>query len=311
MPITPNRSGALASHFRGKTAIVTGAASGIGKAVATALVQNGALCVFADIDEDGAAAAIDAAGRESPAGGGRAVAAALDVTDAEAVTDLAARTAGEHRSLDFVFNNAGINMSGAVSDFSLIHWRRVVEVNLLGVVHGVTAAYPIMIKQGGGHIVNTASMAGLLPSPMLAPYGMTKHGVVGLSLSLRMEAAAHGVRVSVVCPGVIDTPILDKGNPPEVPAVPAVPAVPNARALLEKLIGKAYPPEDLAGDILAGVATNRAFIVAPAHARRAWRIYRLAPALFVSGGTATLRRELARLQPHGDDQKLEQGSNYN
>ena len=170
MPITPSRSGALASHYRGKTAIVTGAASGIGKAVATALVQNGALCVFTDIDEDGAAAAADAAGRESQAGGGgTAVAAALDVTDAEAVTDLVARTAREHRSLDFVFNNAGINMSGAVSDFSLVHWRRVIEVNLLGVVHGVTAAYPIMIEQGGGHIVNTASMAGLLPSPHAGP----------------------------------------------------------------------------------------------------------------------------------------------
>jgi NAD(P)-dependent dehydrogenase (short-subunit alcohol dehydrogenase family) len=306
MPITPSRSDALASHYRGKTAIVTGAASGIGKAVATALVQNGALCVFADIDEDGAAAAAAAAGRKSPTGGGgTALAAALDVTDAGEVTDLVARTAREHKSLDLVFNNAGVNMLGAVSDFSLVHWRRVIEVNLMGVVHGVAAAYPIMIEQGGGHIVNTASMAGLLPSPMLAPYGMTKHGIVGLSLSLRIEAAAHAVRVSVVCPGVIDTPILHRGNPPEVPAVPAVPDVPTARALLEKLIGKAYSPEDLAGDILAGVATNRALIVAPASARRAWRIFRLAPELLVSGGTFTLRRELARLQRYGGSQEVD------
>ena len=84
-------------------------------------------------------------------------------------------------------------------------------------MHGVHAAYPVMIEQGSGHIVNTASLAGLLPSPGATPYAMTKHGVVGLSLSLRAEAAEHGVRVTAVCPGVVDTPILDKGGPDDLP----------------------------------------------------------------------------------------------
>jgi NAD(P)-dependent dehydrogenase (short-subunit alcohol dehydrogenase family) len=113
---------------------------------------------------------------------------------------------------------------------------------------------------------------------MLTPYGMTKHAVVGLSVSLRMEGAEHGVRVSVVCPGVIDTPILDKGNPPDLPAV-ASPL--DGRRMLGRSVGTPYPPASLAEDILAGVARNRAFIVSPRHARAAWRIYRLSPELFV------------------------------
>jgi NAD(P)-dependent dehydrogenase (short-subunit alcohol dehydrogenase family) len=144
---------------------------------------------------------------------------ALDVTDADAVAALVERTAQDHGHLDLLFNNAGVAVTGPVSELTLAHWNRVIDINLRGVVHGVVAAYPIMIRQGRGHIVNTSSLAGLLPSPMLTPYGMTKHGVVGLSESLRMEAAAHGVRVSVVCPGVIDTPLLDKGNPPDLPPV--------------------------------------------------------------------------------------------
>src|ERR1700722_10990736 len=123
-----------------------------------------------------------------------------------------------------------------------------------------------MIGQRRGHIVNTASLAWLVPSPGLAAYSMTKHAVVGLSTSLRAEAAAHGVRVSVVCPGVIDTPLLDKGNPPDIPTVGAMP---DGRSMLSQSMGSAYPAAALADDVLAGVARNRAFIVTPRHARAA------------------------------------------
>ncbi len=298
MPIKPRASGVPAGYYEGKTGIVTGAASGIGKALATALVHHGATCVFADVDEAGAKAAADAASGPAGAGGrGEGVAAALDITDLDAFTDLVARTARSHpnSSLDLLFNNAGISMAGPAAAFSLVHWRRVVDVNLLGVVNGVLAAYPLMIDQGHGHIVHTASLAGLVPGPMLAPYAMAKHGVVGLSTSLRMEAVAHGVRVSVVCPGVIDTPLLDKGNPTDVPEVAEVP---NGRALLERTVGKAVPAEELAEDILAGVARNRAFIVSPAHARRAWRLYRLAPAFLMDKGAALVQRRLGRDGAH-------------
>src|ERR1700722_15989680 len=131
-----------------------------------------------------------------------------------------------------------------------------------------------MIGQRRGHIVNTASLAWLVPSPGLAAYSMTKHAVVGLSTSLRAEAARYGVRVSVVCPGVIDTPLLDRPNPSDLPRVGEFE---SGRDLLERALGKAYPPELLARDVLAGVARNRPIIVAPHHARRTWFLARSAP----------------------------------
>ena len=277
------------THFQGKVAVVTGAASGIGKALSGALARRGATVVLADIDEAGAKAAADALAAGPP---GRVSGVALDVTDAEAVATLVQRTAEDHGHLDLLFNNAGIGVIGDVENLSLAHWNRVIDVNLRGVVHGVVAAYPIMIRQRSGHIVNTASLAGLLPAPLLTPYGMTKHGVVGLSTSLRMEAAAHGVRVTVVCPGVIETPLLDKTNPPDLPEVPAAPGV---RALLTAVIGKAYPAASLAEDVLDGVARNRPIVVTPLHARIPWRLYRLSPRLMIETGPRFMRR--AGLRP--------------
>ena len=273
------------THFQGKVAIVTGAASGIGKALSRALVQRGATVVLADVDEAGTKAAADDMAAGPP---GRASGVGLDVTDAEAVATLVERTAGDHGHLDFMFNNAGIGIVGQVRELTLAHWNRAIDVNLRGVVHGVVAAYPVMIRQGSGHIVNTASLAGLLPSPMLTPYGMTKHGVVGLSTSLRMEAVAHGVRVSVVCPGVIDTPLLDKGNPPDLPQVD----VPGARQLLTKMIGGPYPAASLAEDVLDALPRNRPIIVTPRHARIPWRVYRLSPRLIMESGPRFMRRAM-------------------
>jgi short-subunit dehydrogenase len=122
--------------------------------------------------------------------------------------------------------------------------------------------------------VNTASLAGLLPTPGQVPYAMTKHAVVGLSLSLRAEAAAHGVRVTVVCPGVVDTPILDKGGPDDLPK-PAVTG--NAKEILRHFQPRFYAPDRLAGDIVRGIDRNAALVIAPGSARRAWYLWRYAP----------------------------------
>jgi len=170
----------------GRIAIVTGAASGIGQALAGALVARGDTVVVADVDKDGAERI---AGDLSERGPGAATAAVVDVRDADAVQALVDQTRDRHGRLDLMVNNAGIAVGGDCRELLLAHWDRVIDVNLRGVVHGVQAAYPVMVEQGSGHIVNTASLAGLLPSPGATPYAMAKHGVVGLSLSLRAEAA--------------------------------------------------------------------------------------------------------------------------
>ncbi|HUO47931.1 MAG TPA: SDR family oxidoreductase [Acidimicrobiales bacterium] len=271
------------TQFTGRVALVTGGASGIGRALGAALVRRGALVVLADVDD---AAAKDTA-QEIGTG---ATSAGLDVRDAEAFAQLVAEVADEHGRLDLLFNNAGIGMGGEVAELTLAHWDRAIDVNLRGVVHGVAAAYPRMIRQGSGHIVNTASLAGLIPSPMLTPYAATKHAVVGLSTSLRGEAARHGVRVSAVCPGIIATPIWDKGNPDDLGDTPSLRA--GLEAAKSSILRRAYPPESLAEDVLDGVARNRPLILAPSHARTAWRIYRLAPRLLADGGSTMVRRVL-------------------
>ena len=110
-----------------------------------------------------------------------------------------------------MFNNAGIAWGGDTELLTLDQWNAIIDVNIRGVVHGVTAAYPVMLRQGHGHIVNTASMAGLTAAGQITSYVMTKHAIVGLSLALRSEAVPRGVGVLAVCPGAVETPILDKG----------------------------------------------------------------------------------------------------
>jgi NAD(P)-dependent dehydrogenase (short-subunit alcohol dehydrogenase family) len=267
----------------GATAIVTGGASGIGRAIATALALRGDTVVVADIDAERAE---HVAARLSERG--TAAAASLDVTDAEAVAALYRAVRDRHGRLDLVFNNAGIAVGGTADELTLDHWNKTVDVNLRGVIHGVHAAYPIMIEQGHGHILNTASLAGLVPAPMMLPYTTTKHAVVGLSLSLRAEAAAHGVRVSVICPGFVDTPLLDNTNP----GLPETRTGKNARAGALRVQRRLYTPEALARDVLRGVARNQALIVAPASARAVWRGVRLSP----EGAVRVAARAVNRLR---------------
>jgi NAD(P)-dependent dehydrogenase (short-subunit alcohol dehydrogenase family) len=272
------------TRFEGQVAVVTGAASGIGLALSGALARRGAVVVLTDIDGAAVKAAADDIGTRT---GARVTGLTLDVTDADAVAAVITGVHREHGHLDLLFNNAGVCIWGLMEDQSLAHWNRVLDVNVGGVLHGIAAAYPLMIDQGHGHIVNTASLAGLVLGPMLISYAMTKHAVVGLSVSLRGEAAAHGVRVSVVCPGLIETPLLDKANPTDLPPVARVP---DGRRLLSRSMGTPYPAAALAEDVLAGVARNRAYIVTPRRARLTWAAYRLAPELLARSGPAFLRR---------------------
>ncbi|GAA3067065.1 SDR family NAD(P)-dependent oxidoreductase [Streptosporangium carneum] len=260
-----------------RTAIVTGGASGIGRALCLRLGARGARVVVADLD---------GAGAERVAGECGGTAVTLDVTDARAVQNLVTTVRDDLGRLDFMFNNAGIAVGGTADELTLDHWNRAIDVNLRGVVHGVHAAYPVMVRQGFGHIVNTASLAGLLPAPMMAPYAAAKHAVVGLSLALRAEAAAHGVKVSALCPGFTDTPLLDHANP----GLPQTATGATARRSATRIQGGLYPVDALADDVMRGLARDRALIVAPASGRIAWRVARLSPALAVRLASLTARR---------------------
>ena len=252
--------------FDGRVAIITGGASGIGRALAEELVAHGCRVVLADIN--GAQAEQVAAGLR--ARGAAAESAPVDVRDAEAVRALVEKVGREGR-LDYLFNNAGVATFGEARDMALADWNRIIDVNLRGVVNGVVAAYPLMIRQGGGHIVNTASAAGLAPTPSATAYAMTKHAVVGLSTSLRGEAARFGVRVSAVCPGFIDTPLKDSLQLLNCDRETALRAFPL----------KLHPADECARVVLRGVARNRPIIVVTSFARLAWLVYRLSPSLAI------------------------------
>lgn len=188
----------------GKIAVVTGAASGIGRSTALLFGRLGATVHAADLDDEGARAVA----REIESAGGRATAHAVDVADPAAVEALAERVYVADAAVDILHNNAGVGHLGRVDDTTLEEWQRVLGINLMGVVHGVHSFVPRMLRQGRpAHIVNTASLAGLVPVPGMAPYGASKHAVVGLSESLNAELAPRGIHVSAICPGFINTPI--------------------------------------------------------------------------------------------------------
>jgi NAD(P)-dependent dehydrogenase (short-subunit alcohol dehydrogenase family) len=256
--------------FAGAVAIITGGASGIGRALGEALAQRGAVVVLADRQAD-VAAEVAAGIRTS---GGQAAAVELDVTDFAAFQRVVHETVTAHGRLDYLFNNAGIGIGGEVRYYQIEDWNAVLDVNLGGVVHGVQAAYPVMVEQGFGHIVNTASMAGLIPSAGIVSYCATKHAVVGLSTSLRVEAARFGVRVSVLCPGVIRTPILEGGKyGKQLRPI----SLDKQRKRLEML--RPMTPEKFAPKVLRAVAKNKPIIVVPAWWKLLWWINRLSPAL--------------------------------
>jgi NAD(P)-dependent dehydrogenase (short-subunit alcohol dehydrogenase family) len=265
--------------YAGRTAIVTGAGGGIGSALCRGLGAAGAHVVCADLDlaaAEGTAAAVGAGARP----------VALDVTDAAAVQALVDAVVADHGRLDLLFNNAGITLLGDTEDLTLDQWNAIIDVNLRGVVHGVHAAYPQMIRQGGGHLVNTASMGGLMAAGLLTSYVATKHAVVGLSLALRSEAAAHGIGVTVVCPAAVETPMLDQG---EIGRVRGRDYYLKGQGIREPL-----DPDELARQVLAGVAANKAMVVAPRQARIAWRVGRLAPGFTQRMATRFVAKQRAR-----------------
>jgi NAD(P)-dependent dehydrogenase (short-subunit alcohol dehydrogenase family) len=190
--------------FSHKVVAVTGAASGIGREIARAYAARGADLALADINGEGLLQIKD----ELEAQGCKVYAQVVDVSQAQQVEDFCDKVYEEMGRVDILCNNAGVAVGGRMEDISLEDWEWIVGINLWGIIYGCHYFYPRMIEQGGGgHIVNTATNAGLFPAPGVAPYCTAKYGVVGFSETLRAEAALHGIRVSVLCPGLIATNI--------------------------------------------------------------------------------------------------------
>lgn len=264
VPLPPK----LKSHFVDKVAVVTGAASGIGRALAGALAEAGATVVLADFNR----ARLDAVVAELAAAGGKVRGEGVDVSDFAAVDALIGGVFAREGRLDFLFNNAGIAIGGGAHHFAIEDWRRVLDVNLGGVVNGVQAAYRRMIAQGFGHIVNTASTAGLVPSGRSVAYTASKHAIVGLSTSLRAQAQMHGVNVTVLCPGVVQTDLLTgRASGKEL-----VPLTEEENAKLLRAL-RPVAPEVFARQALEAVRKNRPIYVQGAMMHLVWWIYRLAP----------------------------------
>jgi NAD(P)-dependent dehydrogenase (short-subunit alcohol dehydrogenase family) len=191
--------------FEGRGAVITGGASGIGFATAAEFTRRGARVVLADIDQ----AALDAAVEQLRAGGAEAHGVLCDVTKLDAVEHLADESFSLLGGVNLVFNNAGIAYAGPVADVTHGDWRWVIDVDLWGPIHGVEAFLPRLREQGGDrHIMFTSSFAGMVGNAYLGPYSVAKFGVVALAEGLSRELKAEGIGVSVLCPMIVDTPLM-------------------------------------------------------------------------------------------------------
>jgi NADP-dependent 3-hydroxy acid dehydrogenase YdfG len=215
---------------------------------------------------------------------GKAYAIELDARSYPSFEHAVTQAVQQCGRIDYLFNNAGIGVGGEVDSYALDDWYDVFDVNLLGVVHGIHAVYPIMIGQHSGHIVNTASLAGLVTTVGQASYAATKHAVVAISKTLRVEAKRHGVQVSVLCPGVVRTPILTGGHYGR-----------NAGVSDEELVSRAEAvrpmrPEVFADRALRSVLRGKAIIVVPARWKALWYMERVSPSLSMRAVNVMLKR---------------------
>ncbi len=260
------------SNLSGTWGLVTGAASGIGKETALELARRGANLAICDVDQEGLAETED----RIRGSGGQVIAGVVDVASADAVGAFAEQVHAETEAVDLLVNNAGVGLGAGFLDTSLEDWNRILGINLKGVIHGCHFFVPAMVARArGGHVVNISSAAGYFAAASLNAYCTTKFAVLGLSEALREELAPHGIGVTAVCPGLINTPITTRspmrGPLAEDPATQA--------RMVELYERRNYTPARVARNILKAVQRNRA--VAPI-SPEAWGLYylkRVAPRL--------------------------------
>jgi len=262
-----------AAPFAGRLALITGAGSGIGRATALAFAAAGADVLAADIDETGAAATAHRA-REL---GVEAVPYAVDVVDGAALRKLAEQVRAEHGVPDIVMANAGVAVAGGFLDTDEDDWRRVLDVNLWGVVHTLRAFAPMLVERGGGgHLVVTASMAAYCPWPNMSAYATTKAAVLSLAQSLRTELAPHDIGVTAVCPGMIATNIINTARFAGQDEATERRSRQAADAVFRR---RHYGPDRVATAVLRAVEENRAVVPVTPEAYVAAAVARLSPAL--------------------------------
>lgn len=258
------------TNLRGSVAVITGAGSGIGRSTALLLARHGARVHVADIDQQ----AVEAVAAEIGAASGTAVAHTLDVADPGAVDALAEAVFAAEGHVDILHNNAGIGHGANVEATTIEDWQRVININLLGVAYGVQAFVPRMLAQGRpASVINTASMAGIVPAAKMAPYCASKYGVVGLSEALNAELSKRDVHVSAICPGIIDTPILAKGiTRGDVAAIQA-----KASEFYAK---RGASPDEVAQAVLRTIVNHRLIVPVPRrHVTIPYLLHRISPRL--------------------------------
>lgn len=278
------------SGFDGRVAVVTGAGSGIGRALALGLAQRGARLALSDVDEAGLAETARLA--RGGSGRGEVHTARLDVSDADAVGAYAEEVAAALGAVNQLYNNAGIAFSRTVEESELDDYRRVLGVNLWGVIHGTKAFLPHLIASGEGHVVNVSSLNGFMAQGQMSHYVTSKFAVRGFTETLRIEMleAGHPVQVTVVHPGGIKTNIatsaLEEAKASGRPVTPADEA--RSKAYNDKLLK--MPPEDAARTILDGVRANKPRVLVGNDAKVVDVLVRALPATYAKAVVAQARR---------------------
>jgi NAD(P)-dependent dehydrogenase (short-subunit alcohol dehydrogenase family) len=257
----------------GRLCLVTGAASGIGRATARAAARAGALVVLTDVRAE----ALDAVAAEL--GAAAVTQRALDITDVDAVRALADQVHEAHGPVDVAMNIAGIATWGAVERLTHEQWRRTIEVNLMGPIHVIESFVPEMIRaKRGGQLVNVSSAAGLLGLPWHAPYSATKFGLRGISEVLRFDLRRHRIGVTLVCPGGVDTGLVETVDIAGVDR-----SNPGMRRLTERFRHRAKDPEHAAERILDGITHNRYLVYTSSDVRSGYLLQRYVPPLYELG----------------------------